>query len=196
MADRGKQWRRRLGAYAVLAALVSGLGLVVVPGTAYADIPCPNDPTIVWGAYGRTAERGWLYTPVSAPHLFHVVDGRIVQNNTDQTAPGTFVAQQSQTIQISVSVGSEHQLAEKLKLTVNSQIVIIRVTQIGVTTQLNIPPWRSGLGEYGLFVHDVTYDAQLVYWERFNRSRCWADPPQRFNTMAPTVIEGWRLSII
>ncbi len=193
------RWRMRL---ATLTALVTGVGVVAVPGAAHAEnfgprIPCPTDPNIVWTK--RIAQphivvyEGYIYAVSTATRIFSVSDGRVVDNTLDSPIEATFTSQQSRTYTITVTEGSTSQLVNDLQRTVSVSIVASRTTSIGINATVTVPAHTRVVGEYGLEAYDISYTAQRV-WMLLSKTKCYHQGTAGANTIAPTVLEGWRFS--
>jgi hypothetical protein len=195
--------RRRTAVHVVIVALIAGLGIVAAPtaasaGTFGPDIPCPNDPNIVWNL--RQASRhvvvheGFQYTVLSATPVFNVSDTRIVENGTAGDISATFMSQQSRSYSVTVTVGTTAQLVDKLQSTVSVAIVQQRTSSLGVTATLTVPARSRIIGDYGVEAYNVVYNVQTV-WMRLDRGQCWDRGTSNGNTTnAPTLAEGWRFT--
>ncbi|MET8002255.1 hypothetical protein [Nonomuraea glycinis] len=199
------RWRRRLVAFAGLAALIPGLVVVATPNVAHAAdngpvIPCPNYSDIVWRTVfvGRAPiYEGYRYTAVSAASAFNVSDARVIDNTLDTPINATFTSAQSRTwrVQITSTVGTAGELAKTLQASVSVQIVQERTTAIGVNAGLVVAPHTRVTGQYGVHAFDVVYDVQTVRaWPAIPNkiTRCHDQGTQRGTTNAPTISEGWR----
>jgi hypothetical protein len=199
----GKRWRVRFGGFAAATLVTTAVGLAVgTPAHAATEIACPpNVGTLATPATPPAHPNGtilvpvkkYLFTVVSATPTFFVSDSRIAVNNLDTPLTVTFTSQQSQTITVTASVGSQIKLTEKLQETVNVQIQVARMTSIGVNVSAVIPAHSSVLGQYGVQGYVVTYDAQTITWVYW-ANRCYDDGTQRATTNAPTLTEGWQVS--
>jgi len=196
-AETHAKRRGRLTAWVLTASLASSLAAVVAPAAAQAGaiVPCPTDIQY-WHVYsydrlGRTYE-GHRYRIVSATPRFLASDGRAVTNGLPHPVSATVTANQTQTFQVTTTVGAAAQLTEQLTINVSTAITQIRSTMIGVSTSFEVPAHSTVYADYGVHGYDVSYYVEK--WHRRNNSaNCeeWGYYPSTIT--APTYIEGWQL---
>ena len=188
------------------------LGTVVVQGSAQADVvppgtvvDCAGISGIAWQyeypdpAEGVHVYRGYDYTVVSSTRTFDVADSRIVYNDTDTTASGSFTATQSRTFAFTFTFGVQGPLVGKINASLGLSISLSYTTAIGVTATAPVPPHGAVIGEYGVQAFDIVYHAQLFRMLIDERSgtqqrRCVSYQVIANQTAhAPTSLEGWRV---
>ncbi|MEU8632753.1 hypothetical protein AB0C38_11330 [Amycolatopsis sp. NPDC048633] len=180
----------------------SAQATVVPPGTV---VDCAGITDIGWSrlypdpAEGVLVFRGYDYTVVSTTRTFDVADSRIVYNDTDTTASGSFTATQSRTFAFTFSFGLQGPLVGKINASIGLSISLSYTTSVGVTATAPIPPHGALLGEYGVQAFDIVYHAQqfrMLIDERSGtqQRRCSAEQVIANQTAhAPTALEGWRV---
>jgi hypothetical protein len=182
------RWRGRLGALAALVALV------FVTGAMFGAGPAGAAP-VAGGGSGDGFIGVWhdvvTYTLVSSVPTFDVADARVVDNGLDAPVSVTLSSQQSQTFSVQVTVGVEKNFNDFLKANVSAQVVMTRMTSIGVSITTEVPAHARVVGRYGVEAFTVTYDAQVT---RCLNDRCGTPTTQRLTTNVPTFIEGWHLA--
>jgi hypothetical protein len=210
-----------MGIVVGLGVLLAGLVLPLSPGAAAATtVTCPAGITewkFVGGkrpgsvVQGRPAGSdtflvntwdGYRYTLVSAVPQFLVSDGRILDNTTNGDATFTVTSQIQRSYSISATTGiTANNVRDFLNINVSSTIQAGVTTSLGVTVSTTVPAHTRMIAEYGVDVYQVSY-----YIEAWRVSTQFGTPPpppgtgncQELgyypqNTLAPTVIEGWRL---
>lgn len=186
--------KMRIKVLAPLIGLASIAALSITPGTASAGaiVPCPTDYHHV--QMPRPFEIYFLrYTILSSTPVFRVSDGRVLDNGLPFPVEYTITSSVSQTVAVTVSVGSQVTLTEQLQLNVSTQIVASRTTQIGVTIQTTVPANSRMIAEYGVESYYVTFGTSMWRWRGGNTCEEWGWYPQA--TYAPTQLEGWRLRL-
>ena len=194
----GKRWRNKLLAYVLTAGLAGTLAAVIAPPAAHAGdiVPCPGDIQY-WYRWKPLGRVGWIweghrYRIVSATPRFLVGDTRAVTNGLPYPVSATATASQTQTFQVSTTVGVAADLTQQLTYNVSTTITQIFSTMIGVSTSFEVPAYSTVYADYGVHGYDVTYYVEK--WHRTNNSsQCeeWGYYPSA--TVAPTYVEGWRL---
>lgn len=211
---RGRN-RRRVAAG--LAGVLAGLTVVLAPHPANAQIipdpsliPCPTDitewvmiaPPIGFPSIDAIWE-GHRYTFNSSTPRFAISDIQIL-DNTGSSLPTehTITSERTETHTVSVTVGVEASgegVLDFLKANVSVNVVRTVTTKLGVSFRQTIPPHTRFTAEYGVEVHDVSYNIEA--WRVRNKSfsppppgsmcKPWGLHPQ--STVAPTLAETWRL---
>ncbi|GAA4469175.1 hypothetical protein [Phytohabitans houttuyneae] len=194
----GTRRRSRLTAWVLTASLAAGLAAVIAPSAAQAGaiVPCPSDIQY-WHHYAYLGRLGHMYEGhryrvVSATPRFLVSDGRAVTNGLPYPVAATVTANQTQTFQVTTTVGVAAQLTEQLTINVSTAITQIRSTMIGVSTSFEVPAYSTVYADYGVHGYDVSYYVEK--WHRRNASTSceeWGYYPS--TVTAPTYIEGWQL---
>lgn len=160
--------------------------------TQGAIVPCPPDPDD-FGSGFRGAKGFFLYkyTILSSTPVFFVSEGRLLDNQTSQPVQYQITTSVAQTIQVTVSTGFQQSLTKELTTTVSSQIQASRTTALNVQFSTTVPPNSRFLAEYGIQGYQVEFGASVWKW-RVGSCEEWGWYPQ--STLAPTNVEGWRLT--
>jgi hypothetical protein len=186
-------WQRRIGVLAAMFALLAPLAIGHSPGAAQAvglwNCPfggpsVPIDPNYV--AYVK------LFSLASSTPKFDVADTRIVINDTDNPATGTFTAQRSRTFTLTVTAGaSASDLLGFLQVNVSASIQLQVSTSTTVATTGQVPPHSQLIGEYGIQAFDVVFN--ITTYQILAHVSCRAIGVQQSTAYAPTNNQGWRL---
>lgn len=200
----GRRWRARLGVVTSIAVLLSEL---LTPSAAYAGavIPCPAGIT-EWRHIAQTGRppvhiwEGYRFTTLSVTPQFLISDGRFLDNNTDLPISYTISSSVSKTYSVSVTTGVTANIGSYLTTNVSSNIVMTRVTAVGVSLTTTVPPRTRLIAEYGVEGYNVSYGVEAWRVRRIKSGtpatgdQCEELGYYPQNTIAPTHLEGWRLT--
>jgi hypothetical protein len=160
--------------------------------TQGAIVPCPADADdFASGFRGAKGFFFYKYTILSSTPIFFVSEGRLLDNQTSQPVQYQITTSVAQNVQVTVSTGFQQSLTKELTTTVNSQIQASRTTSLNVQFSTTVPPNSRFLAEYGIQSYQVEFAASVWKW-RGSSCEEWGWYPQ--STLAPTNVEGWRLT--
>lgn len=111
----------------------------------------------------------------------------------------TVTSQTSRTHTITTTVGSSVDLLSVFHASISVSIVMSTTTSIGVTVQATVAPFSTILAEYGMHGYSVVYDATTYFTtsDDLSRNICGnAGTQYGLSTVAPTFVQGWRITSI
>jgi len=130
----------------------------------------------------------------SVTPTFNVAAQAFVDNNTNETAMGTFSTTQSKTFTISETTTtgvSTTLLGTTFSASVSNTVTSSISTSTTIQASAPVPPHSRVNGDFGVDAYIVNYDVD--YWQ-WDQNTCWYHDSHRGVTAnVPTTRQGWHL---